>query len=141
VGRPGGGAALSRRTGPFLCELALYTLLTVVSFLPQSLRPADTVAYVGDSLPVLVPLARSTTEHEMARDAPTGIDLRHYLATAPGNVLYGQIGGEVRLQQRAAHFVGFFTLALAALAGARARRGPEAEPSLLPSRTWVPAAA
>jgi hypothetical protein len=92
-------------------------------------------------LPVLVPLARSAGEYEMAREAPTGIDLRHYLATAPGNLLYGQIGGEVRLQQRAAHFVGFFAVALAALAVARARRGPEPERPLLPARVWVPAAA
>lgn len=336
LGRPGGGPALSRRTGLFLCELALYTLLAVASFLPQSLRPADTVAYVGDSLstvygiawsarqvygdpmhfydantlhpvpragtlvphrillgavlapvlwttgnavlaynvgilavclftalagrylafsvglsplaawtagalyafhtyqvneaprldlllhafmflalanlvrylrdgrarhawataalmllqglgsnylllygalllslvlvgvalvrprllaararglvlpavtaavlflPVLLPLARSTAEHEMAREAPTGIDLRHYVATAQGNLLYGQIGGEVRVQQRAAHFAGFVTLALAALAVVRARRELEPPASLLPARVWVPAAA
>ena len=34
---------------PAVC-LALYALLGVASFLPQSLHPADTVAYVGDSL-------------------------------------------------------------------------------------------
>ncbi len=34
---------------PAVC-LALYALLGVASFLPQSLHPADTVAYVGDSV-------------------------------------------------------------------------------------------
>jgi hypothetical protein len=92
-------------------------------------------------LPVLVPLARSAAEYEMAREVPTGIDLRLYAATAPRNLLYGPIGGEVRRQQRAAHFVGFAAMALAALAVATCRRGGEPAAALLPARVWVPAAA
>ena len=38
------------RPGPRGIGLALYLLLAFASFLPLSLRPRDTVAYVGDSL-------------------------------------------------------------------------------------------
>ena len=37
----------ARETG---VALALYAVLVFLSFLPQSLRPRDTIAYVGDSL-------------------------------------------------------------------------------------------
>src|SRR5687768_10668151 len=38
------------RPGPGPTGLALYALLAFLSFLPLSVRPRDTVAYVGDSL-------------------------------------------------------------------------------------------
>jgi len=38
------------RPGPGSLGLVLYALLAFLSFLPLSLRPRDTVAYVGDSL-------------------------------------------------------------------------------------------
>jgi hypothetical protein len=106
---------------------------------PGLLAPAIAAALLF--LPVMLPFMRSAGEYEMARAAPAGIDLRLYTATAPRNLLYGQIGGEVRLQQRAAHFAGFAALALATLAVVSVRRSPERPEALLPARVWVPAAA
>ena len=111
----------------------------VVPRAPGLLLPAATAAVLF--LPVLLPLLRSSGEYEMSRDVPAGIDLRLYAATAPRNLLYGQIGGEVRLQQRAAHFAGFLALLLAAVAVATCRRGLDPAGALLPARIWVPAAA
>lgn len=93
--------------------------------------------------PIAWPYVRVSRTHALSRDLPVGIDLRHYVSTSPTNLFYGPIGGPVRLQQRAAHFVGFVSMALAALAVAAwaLRRGRDTEPSLLPGRVWVPAAA
>jgi hypothetical protein len=91
--------------------------------------------------PIAWPYVRVARTHALSRDLPAGIDLRHYVSTAPSNVFYGAIGGPVRLQQRAAHFVGFVSIALAALALFGTRRRDESEDPLLPARVWVPAAA
>ena len=98
--------------------------------------------------PLAVPYLLSAREHGYVREMPPGVDLQHYLSTAPGNLLYGPIGAEVRLQQRGPHFVGFVSLALAGVAllawarrhGEDAPRPAAAEP-VLPPRAWVPAAA
>jgi hypothetical protein len=98
--------------------------------------------------PVALPYVQTAGREGYVRDLPAGIDLVHYVSTAPTNLLYGAIGTEVRLQQRGPHFVGFVSLALALLAlVAVARRGravsggPDEEGGLLPARVWVPAAA
>jgi hypothetical protein len=99
-------------------------------------------------VPLAVPYVRNAREHGFERALPTGIDLQHYVSTAPGNLLYGPVGAEVRLQQRGPHFVGFVALGLGLLAVVAwvRRRGetPSAavgpEPAL-PPRIWVPAAA
>lgn len=83
--------------------------------------------------PLAVPYLRNAREHGYVREMPAGVDLQHYVSTAPGNLLYGPLGAQVRLQQRGPHFVGFVSLGLALLAlGAWARRRGEAG--------WVPAA-
>jgi hypothetical protein len=41
---------MPRRARETVVAIALYALLAFLSFLPQSLRPRDTIAYVGDSL-------------------------------------------------------------------------------------------
>lgn len=93
--------------------------------------------------PLLLAYAGAARMYGFAREAPVGIDLQHYFTTAPGNLVYGQMGAPHRLQQRGPHFVGFVALALAlgAFAGWRRGRGPEPPPPLLSARAWVPAAA
>jgi hypothetical protein len=85
--------------------------------------------------PIAVPYVRAAREQGYVRGLPVGIDLQHYVSTAPYNFIYGAIGADVRLQQRGPHFVGFVSLALAAFAlGAwLVRRDRE--------QAWVPAAA
>src|SRR5439155_714281 len=92
--------------------------------------------------PIAIPYARAAREQGYVRELPPGIDLQHYVSTAPFNLVYGAIGADVRLQQRGPHFVGFVALALAAFAiGAwLLRRGGEGE-GALPASVWVPAAA
>lgn len=94
-------------------------------------------------LPVVTPYLRVARTHSLSRELPGGIDLQHYLTTAPGNWLYGAIGAEARLQQRAPHFVGFLALSLAlvALCAWRLRRRETGGESGLAPRIWVPAAA
>jgi ABC-type dipeptide/oligopeptide/nickel transport system permease component len=41
---------MPRRARGSAVAIALYLVLVFLSFLPQSLRPGDTIAYVGDSL-------------------------------------------------------------------------------------------
>jgi hypothetical protein len=83
--------------------------------------------------PVAWPYVSLSRAQALSRELPDGIDLQHYVSTAPGNFVYGAIGAEVRLQQRGPHFTGFLALALAALALASwlRRRGS----------WWVPGAA
>ncbi len=93
--------------------------------------------------PVIAPYLRLARTHRLGRELPAGIDLQHYVTTAPGNLVYGAIGAEARLQQQAPHFAGFLALGLGlcALAGWR-RRGPEVEGGdRLSPQVWVPAAA
>jgi len=94
-------------------------------------------------LPIVVPHLRSARTYGFARDAPEGIDLRHYVSTLPTNLVYGEIGARVRPQQKGPHFVGFVALALAVLAIVTSRRKTYSttETAVLPPRIWVPAAA
>lgn len=134
----------------------LYTALTLGVCLAIALaaRPRETarrlpwLAAAGAVagllfLPVAWPYLRSSRTPGYVRELPRGIDLQHYVSTAPTNLLYGAIGREVRMQQQGPHFVGFASLALAALACAAwaTRRGREPEGALLDVRVWVPAAA
>src|SRR5205814_851164 len=66
--------------------------------------------------PLAWPYLTLAHRHGFARELPTGVDLRNFLSTASGNLLYGAIGGPVRLQQNAAHFTGCLPLALAGIA-------------------------
>jgi hypothetical protein len=94
--------------------------------------------------PIALPYVQVSRAHALSRDLPEGIDLRHYVSTAPTNLVYGAMGGPVRLQQKAAHFVGLLSLALALLAlVVRERRADEesATAGLLTPRVFVPAAA
>ena len=127
-------------------------VLGLVALAWTAARPRETLARLPPLLlaaalaalafaPIAWPYLRISRTHALSRDLPPGIDLRHYVSTAPTNVFYGPIGGPVRLQQRAAHFVGFVSLALAAFALATSRRHEsDANAALLPSRVWVPAA-
>lgn len=128
IGLVGVGALLARprAVAPRLARLAGPALVAALAFAPIAWP------YLG--------LSRS---HALSRELPAGVDLQHYVSTAPGNLLYGAIGAEVRLQQRGPHFVGFLALGLAALALAAwlRGRGPEPARALLPARVWVPAAA
>ncbi|HEV7500773.1 MAG TPA: hypothetical protein VGQ33_12255, partial [Vicinamibacteria bacterium] len=92
--------------------------------------------------PVALPYVRSAREQGYVRDLGPGIGLEHYVSTSPGNLFYGAIGTDVRLQQRGPHFVGFLSLALALLALAEwaLRRPRDAGPGALPPAVWVPAA-
>jgi hypothetical protein len=92
-------------------------------------------------LPIVLPHLRSSRVYGFARDAPEGVDLRHYVSTLPTNLVYGEIGGPVRPQQKGPHFVGFVSLALAVLAVFTDRRMPRPEGALLSPRAWVPVAA
>src|SRR5688572_12044874 len=93
--------------------------------------------------PVALPYLSASRQHGYTRELPAGIDLQHYVSTAPSNFIYGARGAEVRLQQRGPHFVGFVSLALAvgAVALWAARRADGPKPAVLPARVWVPAAA
>ena len=91
--------------------------------------------------PIAWPYVRISKTHALSRELPAGVDLRHYVSTAPTNLFYGPIGGPVRLQQRAAHFVGFVSMGLAAIALLAWRRRGGDGTGLLPARVWVPAAA
>ena len=92
-------------------------------------------------LPVILPHVRSARTYGFARDAPLGVDLKHYVSTLPTNLVYGEIGGPVRPQQKGPHFVGFVSLGLALVAVFAHRRLPRADGAMVPARTWVPAAA
>jgi hypothetical protein len=90
--------------------------------------------------PIAWPYLRLSREQGLSRELPPGVDLQHYVSTAPGNLVYGPIGAEVRLQQRGPHFVGFLALGLSSLALFLGRRPLGAE-AALPARLWVPASA
>ena len=92
-------------------------------------------------LPLVLPHLRSSRTYGFARDAPEGIDLRHYVSTLPTNLVYGEIGARVRPQQKGPHFVGFLSLALALLAVLAHRRTPGPQGAMVAARMWVPAAA
>ncbi len=93
-------------------------------------------------LPILVPYLSSAKAHGFRHELPTGVDLEHYVSTVPSNIVYGPVGAEVRLQQRASHFVGFVSLALVltTVSAWALGKGRDREGSLLPARVWIPAA-
>jgi hypothetical protein len=131
--------------GSFLIALVLLAALAARPRLMASrLPPLLAAAAVAAALfaPIAIPYARAAREQGYVRELPPGIDLQHYVSTAPFNLVYGAMGADVRLQQRGPHFVGFVTLALAAFAiGAwLLRRGGEGQ-GALPASVWVPAAA
>ena len=115
---------------------------TVRRVLPLVLAAAVAAALYA---PIAAPYLRVGRAHTLGRDLPEGVDLRHFVATLPTNLAYGEVFGPVRLQQKAAHFVGFVSLALAGLAVAAWRRrrdeSAEAEGALLGPHIYVPAAA
>src|SRR5688572_5106668 len=106
--------------------------------LPGLLLPALAAAVLF--LPIAWPHLRSARTYGFAREAPEGVDLRHYVSTLPTNLVYGEIGARVRPQQKGPHFVGFVSLALALFAMAAHRR-PYVRTATLSPRVWVPAAA
>jgi hypothetical protein len=110
-------AARPRHTLRLLPRLALAGGLAAVLFAPIA------AVYVAQ--------ARS---QGYARELPQGIDLVHYVSTAPGNVIYGSIGVETRLQQRGPHFAGFVSLALGALCVGLALTRRLSGDGLLPAR-------
>jgi hypothetical protein len=128
-------------------------LLAVITTLALAARPrlvltrlpllvlAGTCAFVA-FLPVALPYILSAREHGFSRGLPEGMGLEHYLSTIPSNIIYGAIG-EVRLQQRAAHFIGFLPLILGGVALATRKRSSTEDETraVLPARVWVPAAA
>jgi hypothetical protein len=128
--------------------LALITAAAVAARPRETAGRLPTLLLAGGAaalglLPVALPYLANARAQGYARELPAGVDLGHYLSTAPTNLLYGPLGLEVRRQQQGPHFVGFVSLALvmvALLAWAR-RRGGERDDALLPARIWVPAAA
>src|SRR5918996_3004738 len=57
-----------------------------------------------------VPYLRTARELGFARLLPTSIPLDRYLDVLPGNWLYARLLGTARLNQDAAHFLGFSAL-------------------------------
>jgi hypothetical protein len=94
--------------------------------------------------PILLPYLRSAEVHRFQHELPQGVDLLHYVSTTPTNLLYGAVGGPVRLQQNAPHFVGFVSLALAtgALVSwcSKRQREETLHRAVVPPSVWVPAA-
>ena len=82
-------------------------------------------------LPIVLVYNRMDSIYDYRREAPYSLDLSHFLATQPGNWLYGKIGPAVRAQQEGAHFAGFGSLGLAAIAVASAFRRTKTD------RGWV----
>jgi hypothetical protein len=82
--------------------------------------------------------------HRFRHELQQGIDLSHYVSTTPTNLFYGAVGGPVRLQQNAPHFIGFVSLALAAAAlfcwFLRRQEEDTAHRGVVPGRVWVPSA-
>ena len=113
----------------------------VLRRLPGLALPALAAALLFS--PVVLAYARSARTYGYAREQPVGIDVQHYFTTAPGNLIYGQMGAPHRLQQRGPHFVGFAALGLSVLAvvAVARRRSPDLKAALLPPQVWVVAAA
>jgi hypothetical protein len=109
---------------------------------PRLLRLAPAAAAAAIVfLPIVLPHLRSSRTYGFARDAPAGVDLKHYVSTLPTNLVYGEIFGPVRPQQKGPHFAGFVSLGLALVAVLAHRRMRSTEGALMPPPIWVPAAA
>ena len=128
---------------------------------PRRLRTFASPALVAGLafLPMALAYERMDGIYDYRREAPYSMDLSHFVATQPGNLLYGKIGPPVRAQQQSAHFVGFGALVLAlgavgsalrkgeerpgvGLRGRRPDRGlrpPRRRPDHQPVRAWAPA--
>jgi len=104
--------------------------------LPRRLRAGVLPALVVGLafLPVALAYERMDRVYDYRREAPYSMDLSHFVATQPGNWLYGKIGPPVRAQQQSAHFAGFGALLLAAVAVGSAGRRSAGQ------RTWIFAA-
>jgi hypothetical protein len=91
-------------------------------------------------LPVFLPYVRSARAMGYARELPTGVEVAHYLATAPGNLIYGALFSELIPRPRPL-FVGFASL-IAVIIGVLAvmRRVPFTTDGPLAARRWVPLA-
>ena len=85
-------------------------------------------------LPVYIAYGRMDGIYDFRREAPYSMDLSHFIATQPGNWLYGKIGPPARAQQQGAHFVGFAALLLTTVAMGNAARRRSRE------KGWVLAA-
>lgn len=131
--------------------VALLCLVFLVATPRTTLARLPRLAWVGALaallyLPIGLPYVLSSHTYGYARDLPLGIDVQHYVSTAPTNVWYGPIGAKVKLQMQGPHFVGFVALGLTvATLLAWARRGAGPDPgatsgAALPARVWVPAA-
>ncbi|HET8644853.1 MAG TPA: hypothetical protein VFO85_05160, partial [Vicinamibacteria bacterium] len=103
--------------------------------------PAAAVALLY--APLVLAYRDAAAQYGFTRQPPVGIDVQHYFTTAPGNLIYGQMGAPHRLQQRGPHFVGFAAIALSLLAllAWTVGQGPVPGRALLAPRAWVPAAA
>lgn len=128
--------------------VAVFTLVALVLRPAVTLRRLPVLALASITAavafsPVTWQYLDKASVHGYFHELPSGVDLEHYFSTSRTNIVYGPLGAEVRLQQNAAHFIGFVSLALALVAmGAwGCRRGQESPNALLPSRLWVPAAA
>lgn len=93
-------------------------------------------------LPVAWPYLAVARSHGYARPLPVSMGIEHYWSTISTNLVYGELGAEIRTQQRGPHFTGFLPVLLAALSlgGFFLGRRPD-DGELLPARAWVPLAA
>lgn len=77
-------------------------------------------------LPFALPYLRSAHALGFARERPDSLALDRYLDVLPGNHLYAAWLGTARLNQDAAHFLGFAALALGLFGALRGRFAPRA---------------
>jgi hypothetical protein len=107
--------------------LAGYLALVVISFLPQSLRPADTVGYIGDSLDSVYAISRNaavlTSDPSQLFDAPVLYPHRQTMALFGHRILHTVVAIPVWWATRnpilAYNFVVAAGCLLAAFAGRR----------------------
>jgi hypothetical protein len=93
-------------------------------------------------LPIALPYFGLARAHGYARPLPPSMGLEHYVSTLPGNLVYGEMGAEIRTQQRGPHFLGFLPLLLGLVALVASFGAASDERSaLLRARHWVPGAA
>lgn len=132
------------RVGDFLrrdkAALALYAALMVVSLLPQSLHPVDTLAYVGDPVEVAYTLAWNVRQlpHGLAALAGSNIlypNPRPWLL-GPHRILPALAGAPVLLATRNPVLAANVALALALLLAAMGGRQLARRLGLPPLAAW-----